>query len=336
LAHDAGVTVLAATAEAEARLRLLDADAIAPGESAWAQVVLETPIAVLPGDHCVVRTPNETAAGGVVVAVNARRHRRNSAAVLEQLERLRAGSPTERLMYVLADGPVARTSVPGKMGLEPAEANALVAQLTEDSAVVPLHGLLASRAWLEAAAGKVTEAIRVYLEANPLRKAAPREHVRSAGRTDATLFDAIVAYAVSMGTFEERGAGLALPGWEPRPTAAQAAQAETFLRELRAGGSSPPTERIPGEDLLAYLVERRLIENTGRGVVFDRGVYEDVVERVRAHTGSRGQITIAEVRDLLGTSRKYAQALLEHLDATKVTRRVGDAHVLRSGPEAPQ
>jgi selenocysteine-specific elongation factor len=42
-----------------------------------------------------------------------------------------------------------------------------------------------------------------------------------------------------------------------------------------------------------------------------------------------GSTTIAGVRDELGTSRKYAQALLEHLDAEKVTRRVGDAHVLR-------
>ncbi|MDQ3240636.1 MAG: SelB C-terminal domain-containing protein, partial [Actinomycetota bacterium] len=42
-----------------------------------------------------------------------------------------------------------------------------------------------------------------------------------------------------------------------------------------------------------------------------------------------GEATIAGVRDELGTSRRYAQALLEHLDAKKVTRRAGDAHVLR-------
>jgi selenocysteine-specific elongation factor len=42
-----------------------------------------------------------------------------------------------------------------------------------------------------------------------------------------------------------------------------------------------------------------------------------------------GEATIAGLRDELGTSRKYAQALLEHLDRTKVTLRRGDAHVLR-------
>jgi selenocysteine-specific elongation factor len=51
--------------------------------------------------------------------------------------------------------------------------------------------------------------------------------------------------------------------------------------------------------------------------------------RVVAICERDGQATIAGVRDELGTSRKYAQALLEHLDAEKVTRRVGDAHALR-------
>jgi selenocysteine-specific elongation factor len=43
-----------------------------------------------------------------------------------------------------------------------------------------------------------------------------------------------------------------------------------------------------------------------------------------------GAVTIAGVRDALGTSRKLAQAILEHLDARRITRRRGDEHVLRS------
>jgi selenocysteine-specific elongation factor len=54
----------------------------------------------------------------------------------------------------------------------------------------------------------------------------------------------------------------------------------------------------------------------------------DVERRVRA-LAERGEITLPGLRDDLGTSRKYAQALLEHLDAARVTLRVGDARVLR-------
>ena len=44
---------------------------------------------------------------------------------------------------------------------------------------------------------------------------------------------------------------------------------------------------------------------------------------------ARGRISLAELRDALGTSRRYAQAWLEHLDAARVTLRVGDEHVVR-------
>jgi selenocysteine-specific elongation factor len=54
-----------------------------------------------------------------------------------------------------------------------------------------------------------------------------------------------------------------------------------------------------------------------------------MVARVRAHLEREGTVTLAQVRDLFGTSRKYAQALLEHLDEQRITRRVGDERVLR-------
>jgi selenocysteine-specific elongation factor len=57
--------------------------------------------------------------------------------------------------------------------------------------------------------------------------------------------------------------------------------------------------------------------------------YADMVARVTEHLRGKGKITVAEVRDLFQTSRKYALALMEHLDTAGVTRRVGDERVLR-------
>jgi selenocysteine-specific elongation factor len=64
-------------------------------------------------------------------------------------------------------------------------------------------------------------------------------------------------------------------------------------------------------------------------VVFGAEAYREMVERITEHLRAEGSITLARVRDMFGTTRKYAQALLEHLDHTNVTRRVGDARVLR-------
>jgi len=84
----------------------------------------------------------------------------------------------------------------------------------------------------------------------------------------------------------------------------------------------------------------RALEHAGRAVRvarnlhFDPQVLDELTSRVIAICRRDGSATLAGVRDELGTSRRYAQALLEHLDAEKVTIRRGDLHVLRGRPAA--
>jgi selenocysteine-specific elongation factor len=114
---------------------------------------------------------------------------------------------------------------------------------------------------------------------------------------------------------------------------------------LRQDGASP---RADGELAAAAglsaaeagkrlrLLERDgLAARVGANLHFDPGALRELVERVVAICERDGRATVAGVRDELGSSRRYAQALLEHLDAERVTRREGDAHVLRRrGAEA--
>jgi selenocysteine-specific elongation factor len=64
-------------------------------------------------------------------------------------------------------------------------------------------------------------------------------------------------------------------------------------------------------------------------VLFLPQTYAAMVERIKAHIQQNGSVTVAQVRDLFSTSRKYALALLEYLDAKGITKRVGDERVLR-------
>jgi selenocysteine-specific elongation factor len=334
LAHDAGITFLSATSESEGKLRLLDRDELRPGEEGWAQIVLNDPVAVVAGDHCVIRTPNETVGGGVIVAVNPRRHRRNHPGTLEALARQLAGTPADRLVDVLLARPLATREVPGMLGIEQAEAQGAIQEAVSDARALTIGDLLYSTAWLDAAVARVDATLRSFLVANPLRSGVPREHVRSSLKIDAPVFAAVVAHGVAQGRLEEHQAYLAPPGHEVRLSAAQQEARERFLAALAAGRFSPPTEEMPEPSLLAYLVEQGLVEDTGAGVVFDRGAFDEMVERVRGHIEAHGSISLAEVRDQFGTSRKYAQAFLERLDALRITRRVGDERVLRPPIEA--
>ena len=335
LSHDAGVTVLSATSESEARVRFLDRDELGPGETAWAQLVLETPVAVLPRDSCVVRTPNETVAGGPIAAVNPRRHRRRHAPVLEALERLLEAPPAERLADALADGPLPLDGIGAALALDEAGAAAAVRELTAAGRAAERGPLLAGRPWLDAVAAALATAARDWLEAHPLRRAAPREPLRGRLGLEPARFEIAVAEALASGALAERaGGGLHPPGHEARLDGERRARADAFVAALKAGGASPPTDDLPPPDLLGWLVDEGLVVDTGAGVVFEAGAHAAMVERIRAHVREHGSISLAETRDLIGASRKYAQALLEHLDATHVTRRTGDVRVLRSPAEA--
>jgi selenocysteine-specific elongation factor len=114
-----------------------------------------------------------------------------------------------------------------------------------------------------------------------------------------------------------------------------------LLALLRADGAKPRAPRALAGRLgiaqkeavasLDRLVARGLAVRATPEVYYARDALEAVTGRALELARRRGELTLPELRDSLGTSRKYAQAVLEHLDATKATVRHGDRHVLRRG-----
>ena len=80
--------------------------------------------------------------------------------------------------------------------------------------------------------------------------------------------------------------------------------------------------------MLNLLIEQHKVVKVSDGVVFAASTYDEMVERVLQHIKTNSKVSLAEVRDMFQTSRKYAQAILEHLDGERITRRVDDERVL--------
>jgi selenocysteine-specific elongation factor len=83
------------------------------------------------------------------------------------------------------------------------------------------------------------------------------------------------------------------------------------------------------EDIVNALIEIGELVSVSAEVIFRKSDYDKMVAQIRSHIQTKGSITVAEVRDLFNTSRKYVLALMEHLDAIGVTMRDGDARKLR-------
>jgi selenocysteine-specific elongation factor len=106
---------------------------------------------------------------------------------------------------------------------------------------------------------------------------------------------------------------------------------DKYLSDLASNPTSPATDTVLEPDLLNLLVQQNRVVKVVNDVVFTADAYKDMANRVIAHLEANGKISLAEVRDMFRTSRKYAQALLEYMDSQRITRRTGDDRVLIKG-----
>ena len=116
---------------------------------------------------------------------------------------------------------------------------------------------------------------------------------------------------------------------QPRRETLEPSALET-LRRLKEAGVEPPIDSELDPADLAALREAGSAVRVSRNLHYDAGVLADVRRQLIAIAErNAGSITLAQLRNELGTSRKFAQALLEHFDSEKLTIRRGDAHYLR-------
>ncbi|RME84065.1 MAG: selenocysteine-specific translation elongation factor [Caldilineae bacterium] len=346
LRHNMEITFHAYAAEVYARLRLLEGDELAPGGETWAQIELREPVALVRGDHFIVRrpSPSNTLGGGVIVdPTPRRRHRRRRPEIFARLQTLLEGDPADLVEAVIDEhGPLSPAQVLERVDLSRAAASEALARLMSEGRVEPLDPqapqgpLLTRRGWIKFRQS-LHDLLAAFHKEQPLRLGMPREEVKSRlqprGGWSTRLFNALIARAVSEQVVIEVGALLALPDFEVRFQPEQQAAVERLLRQFRAQPYTPPSVKecleVVDEDVFNALLEQQVLVRVAADVVFGKEVYDEMVARIRETIRERGQISVAECRDMFGTSRKYALGLLEHLDQIRVTRREGDVRVLR-------
>jgi selenocysteine-specific elongation factor len=351
LRHNQEAKLFLASAQRLARVRVLGADEVAPGAEAWLQLVLDRPIVAARGDHFILRrpSPGATLGGGRVVdAGPARLHRRMNTAVLEALARRARGSPGEILAQALqALGPASLRAALEKAGLGDAAAKEAIAELEGEGRLVALGSghsevgaetiVVAKEAW-QNLTQRMRDVVNGYHKANPLRSGMPREELKSRLRMDPKAFSSAIEAAARQGLLLDRGARIALPEHQPVLSPEQTARVEGLRRRFREAPSAPPSvkeclEQV-GEEVWSHLVETGEFVLLSSDVVFERAEYDAVVRRLRDELAGGGTITVAQVRDRFQTSRKYALALMEHLDSIGVTVREGDVRRLARSASA--
>ena len=337
LRHNMFVTVHSGSSEVIARLRLLESKTADPGETTWAQLKLNTPVAAVKGDYVVIRSNLTTLGGGEIVDPHARRHRRNYRPLLDRLASMQTGSAREVLLKTIeVSEPAEFRALVNRANLQPEAATTEIVEMAEEKLVVtvgrraPGPGVLVytGGGW-EALSRKARNFLDAYHEQFSLRKGAPKEELRSRLKMAPQAFHDVLSMLGDDGVLVEEDNLVRSPGHLPNATEEQQAAIDEYLRLLDSDPFSPPTDAPLDPELLNLLADENRVVRVSDSVVFPTSAYEEMVERITAYIRERGEITVADVRDMFGASRKYALPLMDHLDHQRVTRRVGDARVLR-------
>jgi selenocysteine-specific elongation factor len=341
-------------AEAPCRITLLDREELAPGEEGWLQLRLERPIVVARGDRYILRqpSPSRTIGGGQVLDTHPPRHRRFRPEVITTLEALARGRPADLLLRALSDGqPHQWSELLKASGLPDSVATEALGELiAEEKIVVLRHGdtetrrprdteslsglplslspiLLVSAGGWETLREKLTTTLRGYHRRYPLRMGMPREELRSRLKLTGEGLEAALTMASAEGLVATHPSSIRLAEHAPILTTNQERVIQQLLAAFAATPYSPPTPELEPE-LLGWLVEQGKIVRLSDDVAFLPATYEEMIAWVRSQIAVAGSVTVAQFRDRFATSRKYALALLEHLDERKITRRAGDARIL--------
>jgi selenocysteine-specific elongation factor len=337
------------TAEAITEVILLtDAGGeLAAGGSAFAQLRLDKPLLLLPGDRFILRrfSPVVTIGGGTVLDARAPRHKRKDATVAPFLGVLEHGTREEILGALVEAAPRGMTlpEIVARTGWIESEARAVAEKLAAVKRVRILGSapiVVAPAEAVAACAAAIRKAVETFHRANPLLPGIPKQELRArAGRARVEIFEAALSDLVAARTLVVAGDLVGQAGREIALSAQESRAKELIEREFESAGLTVPgfatvLAKLPvdaprAQKILQILLREKVLVKVSSDLVFHRNTLlklREMLAKYRKERGARLPITV--FKELTGITRKYAIPLLEYLDREQVTRRAGDERVI--------
>ena len=349
LKNRARVRLHVGTAELMARAVLLDRDQLAPGDWAPAQVFLSQPAVTTWSQPLVIRSesPVQTIGGGQVLDPNAPRLRRHQPPTLERLADLWSDETARRAsaaLYFAGWRPWQPAELARTAGV--VDVDAVCRELVDRGDLVEIdvshtRTIRIHRQVLEELSRRVETALKELHDKYPLQSLLDRSRLTS--RFAYLRSDALVAALLGRMAKAERitltERGVALAGHGPQLSAKDRELVEEILAIYRQSGYQPPTlqqvkDRVSRHqaavpELVRLAVsEGRLAEISAEFCLhgeLEQQMRDTLTERLSDGEG----LTVGQIREILGTSRKYAVPLCEYLERVGFTKRQGDRRVLR-------
>jgi len=348
IANRARVRLHTATQEVPVVVALLDQEELRPGEGGYAQLRSSARMVVCPGDRFVLRqfSPATTLGGGVVLDHHPRRHKGRRGEVPERLEQLAGEDLGARLaVFLEARGPggLDPQEVQSALGVPLEEArNQLQAAVRAGVALVSERKTQRHhhRDVVAALEQRALDLLGAFHAENPLKKGLGVEELRTKfpRYIGPRLVEFVLSRLTEAGRVAMEGDVVRRSDFRLRLNADDDSLRRRIEEMLGSRGYEAPSledaAAALGEDPKAlrpvfdYLAGQGLLHRTKEGFYFENRRLQELAQRVVALLEAKGELGVADVKDLTGTTRKYTVPLLEYLDSQRITLRKGDVRVL--------
>jgi len=313
-------------------------DAVEPGTPAAVRLRLERPLVARWGDRGVLRSysPIRTI-GGCVVGDPFPPHRPRRP---QHLEQKAAAAPRSRIHAFVAEAGVSGLPVdelPVRLGVHPRDAERLVSETVADGVARLVAGRLIDPDVLANGEAAVLRAVEGHHRDRPLEPGMPLEQVRAL-LEDQDVAAAVVEALVSAGRIAVDGSAVRSAEFRPTLSGDDERLAAVLGEVLREAGALGMTEAELSDrlqsprsrELAEFGVRSGTLIRVGRDRFYDAAALDAVRRTILEMIREMGRASPAEIRDLLGLTRKYLIPILEWLDAGGYTVRDGDSR--RLGP----
>jgi selenocysteine-specific elongation factor len=340
------------TSEILGNLILLEHDELKPGETTVAQLRLDAPVAIVKGDHYVVRSysPVRTVGGGQILNPIPPKHKRFDPDIIQGLKDILSSGPETLIGFHL--------EASGHAGTCFADLR-LMTSLTDKQLESALQGMMSTRTIIQidketrtfvhkksfdTLVKEAAKHLKGYHLAFPLKSGMLKEELKSKfpSDTDVKLFNLVLNQMIKDNVIVQEEKTVRLKSHKVSLAGDEATLRQKMLKIYRDSGLQPPffrdvsgtlkAEPAQAKDVLNLLIEEGQIIRTKDDLYFHAEAIADLKQRLVKFLEQHGEMNPSQFKDMTGgASRKFLIPLLEYFDSKNVTLRVGDVRMLRKG-----
>ena len=333
LKNNTEVKVFIGASESIGICRTLDQESLSAGEQGLAQIELKEPIIAVRGDKLIIRrpSPSETIGGGLVIDPRpSKRHKRFDLDTIEKLNSVLKGDPTEILFVAsLSKGVLSSKELIKLSGLSEEIARNALKECIASSTIILLDDpssadpFLINSPQLVELKRTIEIFVSEYHSSFPLRKGIPKEELKSRMKMTTKSLNLILEKSDLI----DNGSWITHPAHKVVFSSSEQTKIYQLLATMNLDPYTTPSVKdvkaALGDEVFNALVESGELTQLSSDVVYRSETVQIMISEINKAMKEK-EFTAGEVRDLFGTSRKYALALLEYLDSKGITIRNGD------------